>query len=586
MKHAKAEGLLAAGLVAALGAAMALTGCGSDAGLGQIGTSTTVSDGGAVVCESSYAGLEDDAIVKWIKSTVYNVDKQESVYEDIQEQQADCTLSSPLIVYNPFGTNAQSLYVYFDTERAATTSYTVSVSDEEAATISDDSFTADSIPDFKRTVEDESSLAHEFLVTGLIPGVENEVTIQVVYDKPDDDNVGKESITFSVDMCDVLGDEELQLVSEEGSSDQELEDGLYAVLGNEESEGADYIYFYDSDGFLRGEVPIIGDRTQRLVFEDDAMYFGADNTTIAAMSDIGQIVKLFEIDGQGDTDYHLHHDTVSDGNGHLMVLASDFNTDTVEDLVLFLNEETGDVDYVLDMGDLLPDFKEDTVAYYNENVDPDDPPQTFDGEDGVDWIHLNSVQWMGNDTVLVSSRQTSSIMKISNVSSEPVLEYIVGPEEIWEGTGYEDLVYDKEGDFLINGGQHSVEYVEDDSLPDGQYYAIMFDNNVGISTGVTSGFDYSSIGLTHVEGTTDEEGVYSYYYKYLIDENEGTFELAESFEVPYSGYCSSVQDVNGNVVVNSGMAGVFGEYTADGELIRSFEMECESLIYRICKYDL
>ena len=77
----------------------------------------------------------------------------------------------------------------------------------------------------------------------------------------------------------------------------------------------------------------------------------------------------------------------------------------------------------------------------------------------------------------------------------------------------------------------------------------------------------------------------SYYYKYLIDENVATFELIDSFEVPYSDCGSSVQNLDENTVIDSGMQGVFGEYDKSHELIASFQMNVETFVYRVYKYD-
>ena len=58
----------------------------------------------------------------------------------------------------------------------------------------------------------------------------------------------------------------------EGTSSQQLADGLYVVMGND-SESLDFMYYYDNNGVLRGEVPIIGYRSHRLLFDDDGMYY-------------------------------------------------------------------------------------------------------------------------------------------------------------------------------------------------------------------------------------------------------------------------------------------------------------------------
>ena len=580
MKNISRKTALAGALVLAL-ACGGLAGCSSESSDSSGTSSEATGEGGSgsIVCESDYVGAESDDINAWLADTVYDVDAQAAIAEDLDSQKDGQTLSDPLIVYNPFGTNSQSLYVYFNTDEAASISYTVSVSDEEAATIEDESFTADSIADFTRDVNDgESATEHEFMLIGLIPTVENTVTITASYE-----DGTTESYELACDMCDVLGGEELQLDIEEGTSDEELADGLYAVMGAELEEGINAAYLYDNDGILRGEVPVIR-RVQRFIEENDLLYYSDTDTSVVAMNEIGQIVSRYVLNEDGD--YTLHHDYIVNDENHLLVLGTDKESDTMEDLVLSYDLETGELDAVVDLGDLLGSYKEEALAYHEANADTSlDDEENADGETGVDWLHINAIQWMGDDTVLLSSRETSTIMKISDIYGTPTLEYFISSEEYWEDTEYADYVLEQVGDFTVNGGQHSIEIFEDDSLEDGQYYLGMFDNNVGVSNATTSDFDYSSVGLTNTMASTADDGAVSYYYKYLVDENEGTFELVYSIELPFSGYGSGAWSYGDHVVSNSATQLGFNEYDADGELICNFTMDSASIIYRVFKYD-
>lgn len=87
------------------------------------------------------------------------------------KQEQTYTQDNMLIKYNPFGTNTQSLYVYFETENPAQISYTIHVADS-------------SIEDFKRTCYQESEMQtqHELQVIGLIPDLENEITFTIAYE--------------------------------------------------------------------------------------------------------------------------------------------------------------------------------------------------------------------------------------------------------------------------------------------------------------------------------------------------------------------------------------------------------------------
>ena len=138
------------------------------------------------------------------------------------------------------------------------------------------------------------------------------------------------------------------------------------------------------------------------------------------------------------------------------------------------------------------------------------------------------------------------------------------------------------GTFSNTGGQHSVTYVKEDSLNAGEYYLYLFNNNFGVSKSRTS-YDWEQIDGIETSMT---EGKTSYYYKYKVDENNGTYSLVQSFEVPFSAYVSSAQEYDGNIIIDSGMQGIFGEYDAEGNLIQEFEMElADEYIYRVYKYD-
>ena len=184
--------------------------------------------------------------------------------------------------------------------------------------------------------------------------------------------------------------------------------------------------------------------------------------------------------------------------------------------------------------------------------------------------------------MILSSRETSAILKITDLYEEPKVDYMIGVEDFWKDTAYAELLLEKNGEFVSQGGQHAVTYVEDAGLPDGQYYLYMFNNNIGVSQSRPE-YDWAEV-IENVQ-SKPYEGTTSMYYKYLVDENAGTYELVDSFDVPYSGYVSSVQDMEHNTVVDSGFAGIFGEYDEEHQLIRQFTMEKEKFIYRVFKYD-
>ena len=161
-------------------------------------------------------------------------------------------------------------------------------------------------------------------------------------------------------------------------------------------------------------------------------------------------------------------------------------------------------------------------------------------EEDFDWMHINSLSLIGDDSLILSSRETSSIIKISDIYGSPTVDYLISSDQFWEGTGYEDLLLEQVGDFTLQAGQHCVTYETSDELSDGQYYLTMYNNNN--ATISTRDYDYDSD--ENYDGTySGTEGDESYYYKYLVDETAGTFTLVDSVPVTYSGYVSSVQQV-------------------------------------------
>ena len=472
-------------------------------------------------------------IYEKIKKT-YNAEEQQKIADELEKKKEsqEYTLSNMLIEYNPFGTNTQSLYVYFETDSAVKVSYTIHVKEDDIA-------------DFSRNVyqDEEYQKEHEFQVIGLIPDTENTITFYITNE---DGSTDTKEIVY--EMGSLYGEEAVQLDTDVKQSADKLEDGLYVVLGND-STSMDFMYYYDNNGVLRGEVPLLGYRSHRLIFDENSMYYSISEKKMAQVNRLGQVTKVYDLGN-----YKLHHDYVFDENGNMLILATDTTQDSVGDIVLKLDVNSGEVTEVLDLGDLFGEYKKTCVK---------------NSSDELDWMHINTIQYIGNGSVLLSSRETSTIIKVDNIYDGPVVSYMIGEKDFWKDTSYVSLLLNKKGDFTIQGGQHTITYETDESLADGQYYLYMFDNNIGISE-TRPDYDWSSIGLK-VSSAVD--GKNSKYYKYLVDENEGTFELVDSFKVPYSGYVSSAQETGDNVLVDSGLKGTFTEYDADHKAIVTYKMD-------------
>ena len=492
--------------------------------------------------------------------TYYDLDVQQRLDGALQslKEMSDISWSAttPLAVLTPFGTGSNGLYLYFETDMATKVTYTVHV---EGSDISD--FTADAAD----ISGQEFTKTHEFQLIGLVPGETNQVTLTIT------GQWGKtrQIVTFTVDMPDTSSGYSTRLEVEEGDSDQAQADGLFAMMRVNGYLG--YGFFFDNDGVLRYEMVLEGYGLDRLLFDGDEIITCVSSSKLARIDGLGRVTQVYQLDG-----YDLHHDIGFGADGEVLALAEVTGGETVEDRLLSIDLETGAVTELVDFSQLMEP--------YFETTRPVGPGDDFFWQAGEwDWLHLNSVQYMAeDDSVIVSSRETSAIIKVTGLHSTPTVDWLAGDERFWEDTAYADLCLTQEGDFVPQYGQHCVEYYADGE-EDGVYYLALYNNNYWSLNSRDFTLEVADSVGTDLYGTGDET---SQVYIYHIDENARTYALVSSFDVPYSSIVSNASLCGDNWVVNSGVAMVFGEYDSGGKLIRQYTYNCTMQNYRTFKYDM
>ena len=455
------------------------------------------------------------------------------------------TFNKPLIVWNAYGTYTTSLYYYAKNDRASYAVCTVEASEAGASP-------------YKRTLKSVSGkkyvTTHEYQIKGLVPGAKNKITMQ--FFNEDGRAVGKTHFYVTALKDDVIP---AILKKNTGTSKAKMSDGLFCLFGHDKADVSN-IYLYDNNGVSRGRMPLNKYRTDRFLFIKGQLVYSYDYNKIAFTNCIGKVTRTIDIGN-----YQFHHDFRYDKkHDKIICLVNNLDKDTIEDTIVQVDIKTGKTSMLFDCEKILPLMRKLAIQRKGGR-------NTYGGTE-LDWIHINSFDFLddGNSLVL-SSREQSSILKIKNIYTKPELDYVIHRGTIYNGTDIAKYQLKREGDFVANAGQHMITVEYDDSLPEGQYYLYMFNNNYGRATSIPT-FDWSmypNVG-NFKSGT-------SYYSKFLVDEKTRTYKLAQQFSLPYSAIVSSVQHLGGNIPFSSGMSKIFGEYDKDGKLIQSFEYEADKL---------
>ena len=485
---------------------------------------------------------------------VYQFATQEKIQEQLLQliESQTATFTQPLIVSNRFLTNTTGLYLAFSTDEAVKISYRID---------------AKGYPSFEKNLKqnEEYATSHQYQIIGCIPDVDNLITLTATTQDGQQQQI---QFHYTPPKLSTISEINYQVSKQE--SDESLSEGLFAVIGNQAGEKATYLV--DNDGYIRAEMPIVNYNSMRLVFNDQQeMFMAVSDSKIVKLNALGQVKQVLEL---ANTDYLLHHDYILNDKNQLVALATSKSAKKqagyVEDRIITIDLSTQEVTEIANFEELLPDlYKKATGIEEHSN-----------NKGYLDPVHINSLQLADNQQLLVSSRETSTIIALKpDENGAYQVEYMMGDEAIWQGVGEcGQLLLEKEGSFTSQYGQHSITYETAEDLSAGQYYLSFFNNNSTIMDSRTD------ISLAEIADET--AGKTSKYMKYLVDEKTNSYKLVESFDVPYSAYVSSVQNYQNHIIVDSGQQATFAEYTSSGKMIQRFTQKTDTkYLYRVYKYD-
>lgn len=497
-----------------------------------------------------------NAAVKSVKHSyknVYTQKYQKQVTSQLDKwKKTKRTLTSPLLVKNPYGTMSTSLYYYAISEQPYAVKCTISAS--RAETIS-----RQLVNDGK----DSLTTKHEYLITGLVAGKTNHIQLQFY----DANQTLQKEMKYDIK---VKKDKVIPKITKvkKGSSKVSVSQGIYAMFGHDKSYATN-IYYYDNMGVNRGRTPLNGYRTDRILTVDGKWIFSYDLNQLAIMNRLGRIEKTITLKG-----YQLHHDFMYDAkHKKLLCLVNDKKKNTIEDVVISVDIKTKKIKKLVDFASMMSTMRK-------KHVQRKGGKNTYGGTE-LDWLHLNSLDLVNDGELIVSSREESSLIKVNNIYSKPKMDYIIHSGSLYKNTKFAKYLLKKVGkSFVGHAGQHTITVEKDSSLPSGQYYLYLYNNNFGSAKTLPkfNWKEYKGVG-------SYRKGKASFYYKYLVDENKNTYELVKKFSVPYSSVVSGVQHYKDNITFSSGMDHTYGEYDREGKMICTFTYQAKRYAYRVMKYD-
>ena len=383
--------------------------------------------------------------VKYVSSLI---EKQEKVEDKFESD--GYTFENPKVILNPYGNSPLTALVIFETEKEEEIKVTINGKDE--------------LTTYSHTFD--KSKRHFLPIYGLYAGEENEVVL----------SLGDKEKKLKI-KTDKLPDDFI-LPTKVYKDEDKLNNDLYFFTPS--SSG--YMCAYDVNGDVRWYLD------ERAIWEINRLKNGHLLVSTERLVNTPYYsTGLYEMDMLGKiyTEYSLpggyHHDYFEMENGNILVASDDFDNEegTVEDYVIELDRDTGNIVKSFDLKDILnmEDGKSENWTNY-------------------DWFHNNSV-WYDKKTnsITLSGRHQDIVVNIDYDSGE--LNWILGDntnfskeyqkyffkleEGEWQWSQHAAMILPNGNVFLFDNGNNKSknknEYVKaEDSYSRGVIYEIDTEN--------------------------------------------------------------------------------------------------------------
>ncbi len=438
------------------------------------------------------------------------------------------TIENPLFIQNPFGTNSNGLYIYVGTpSQKVRINYLISVPIE-------------SIPDFRNSLYVNSTIGTdvEGQIIGLIEGQRNKIVISIT-------DLHGNMISQRAYYLDI-------------STSHDLETKLNTVYGTEltftrglfsffHRDGVNSRFlFYDNHGILRANIPT---RTQsedaKVLQVKNEIFYSIGKNEYILVNNLGKVTNRYTWDGDGklfDCDY-------DEENNKVIFLANTKESSMIS-RGIELDIVKGKWSDIIDFETLLSDAKSDTIK-----------------EEGnqKDWLDLSSIQIIEGKDILVCSRVLSTVFRINNIYTGPVIRWLISEDSKWDSKNYESLQLTESGEKTTKNSIDSMYYGTNRNLSEGQIYL--------------SFINYETLDVTN-------DSKHSVFYKYLIEESQNRYRLIQKLIFPYhKGECSSMLYGN-HIILSFSTEKQFFEYDDKGNIIATYQLSNKKAFYKVYKYTM
>ncbi|MBE5940958.1 MAG: hypothetical protein E7264_00315 [Lachnospiraceae bacterium] len=346
------------------------------------------------------------------------------------------TVSSPLILINPYRIAPLTALVLFSTKEMCTVRYTI--------------LDKEDVPNITNEIT-EAKKDHRIPVLGLYADSKNRVLLEVI---DSNGNITKKTIEISTfSTAAALLDSVVVKENKKPCS----EDLIYVSGGFSQQS-----YMFDKRGNIRfyfnKKVKLYGTHmlsNGHLLFPEEAIanptFSNPHSNIFHEMDFMGRVYKTYMVE-KG-----VHHYAAEKGVGGNILLASSTLAPELgmENAVIEIDRQTGDVVRTLDLNPLFD------KTYLNRH----------------DWAHINSIQYLQDeDAVILSLRNVHSIVKIGWESQQ--LEWVLGDVKFWEPTAMMDKVLKPTDDTIAwFYQQHAAEVLSD---VDGKKELLIYDNHIAM----------------------------------------------------------------------------------------------------------